>query len=227
MKAFEWQQFLQDQRERHSKVLFTATELANADGGSTGSIRVALQRLVARGVIQRYADGRYGLPGAVRIEDLVPSLDRAAYVTGMYALYRHHIVTQRPSEIRCFTNRRHNRSRVRTTPLGRIVFVCLTSAIYAPPGDSVIAAPEQALCDFVYECRRQRLPPDALVTFRNLDGLDRNRLTAVGSRYPKTIASEVARLITPGRGPCTTPPIAGTVTTDRGKQWAYDSGGEG
>ncbi len=110
MKVFEWQQFLQDQRERYSKVLFTATELANADGGSAESVRVALQRLVTRGVIQRYTDGRYGLPGAVTIEDLVPSLDRAAYVTGMYALYRHHLVTQRPSEIRCFTNRRHNRS---------------------------------------------------------------------------------------------------------------------
>lgn len=195
MKALEWQRFLHDQRERHSKVLFTATELANADGGYTDSIRVALQRLVARGVIQRYADGRYGLPGAVTIEDLVPSLDRAAYVTGMYALYRRHLVTQRPSEICCFTNRRHNRSRERITPLGRVVFVCLTSAIYAPPGDSVMAAPEQALCDFVYECRRQSLPPDALVTFRNLDRLDRDQLTTVASRYPKTIATEVAHII--------------------------------
>lgn len=195
MKTFEWQQFLQDQRARHSKVLFTVTELANADGGAAASIRVALRRLVARGVLQRYTDGRYGLPGAVTIEDLVPSLDRAAYATGMLALYRHHKITQRPSEVRCFTNRRHNRSRERTTPLGRIVFVCVTSAIYAPPCDSVIAAPEQALCDFVYECRRQCLLPDALVTFRNLDGLDRDRLAAVVSRYPKTIASHVARII--------------------------------
>ena len=200
MKAFEWQQFLQDQRERHAKVLFTATELANADGGSTDSIRVSLQRLIARGVIQRYTDGRYGLPGAVTIEDLVPSLDRAAYVTGMYALYGHRVVAQRPSEIRCFTNRRHNRSRERTTPLGRIVFVCVTSEIYAPPNASIMAPPEQALCDFVYECRRQRLPPDTLVTFRNLECLDRDQLTAVVSRYPKTIATDVARIIRKASG---------------------------
>ncbi len=158
MKALEWQKFLQDQREHHSKVLFTTTELANSDGCSVDTIRVALQRLIARGVIQHYTDGRYGLSGAVTIEDLVPSLDRAAYVTGMYALYRHHLVTQTPSEIRCFTNRRHNRSRERTTPLGRIIFVCVTSAIYVFPGESVIADPEQAFCDFVYECRRQSCP---------------------------------------------------------------------
>ncbi len=196
MKALEWQKLLQDQRERHSKVLFTLTELANADGCSADLIRVSMQRLVARGVIQRYTDGRYGLPGAVKIEDLVPSLDRAAYVTGMYALYRRHLVTQRPAEIRCFTNRRHNRSRERTTPFGRIVFVCVTSAIYEPPGESVISHPEQALFDFVYECRRQSLSPDALITFRNLNGLDNDQLTAVGRRYPKTVASEVARIIT-------------------------------
>lgn len=58
-----------------------------------------------------------------------------------------------------------------------------------------MAAPEQAFFDFVYECRRQRLAPETLITFRNLDALDRDQLTAVSSRYPKTIASEVARII--------------------------------
>ncbi len=58
-----------------------------------------------------------------------------------------------------------------------------------------MAAPEQALCDFVYTCRRQRLPPVALVTFRNLDALDRDQLTTVASRYPNTIASDVMRII--------------------------------
>ncbi len=195
MKALEWQKFLQNQRESHAKVLFTPTELANADGCSTDAIRVGLQRLVSRGVIQRYADGRYGLPGAVMIEDLVPSLDRAAYVTGMYALYRYQLVTQRPSEIRCFTSRRHNRSRERKTSLGRIVFVCVTRAIYAPPAESAVAPPEQAFCDFVYECRRQNVPPEALVTFRNLDRLDPAELAMVATRYPKTVAEAVVRLL--------------------------------
>ena len=195
MKTHEWQRFLQQQHDRHSKELFTPTELANAAGASAGSIRVILQRLVKRGVIQRYTDGRYGLPDVVKVEDLIPSLDRAAYATGMYALYRHQLVTQRPMEIRCFTNRRHNRSRERVTPLGRIIFVCITGSIYIPPHGSVIAPPEQSVYDFVYECRRQSLPPDALVTFRNLDRLNRNLLATTATRYPKTVVSDVARII--------------------------------
>ncbi len=198
MNALEWQLFLQGQRERHAKVLFTPTELANVAGCSAATIRVTLQRLVGRGVLQRYTNGWHGMPGAVTIEDLVPALDRAAYVTGLYALHRHRIVTQRPSVVACFTNRRHNRSRERTTPLGRIVFVCITSAIYTPPGASVIAPPEQALCDFVYECRRRDLQPGALVTFRNLDSLDPARLAGIAGGYPKTVGSEVARILTCG-----------------------------
>ncbi|MFW6152436.1 MAG: hypothetical protein ACOC6C_05620 [Verrucomicrobiota bacterium] len=194
MKALKWQRFFQEQRDRHGKALFTPTELANADGCSADSIRVALQRLVAQGIIQRYTDGRYGLPDAVRVEDLVPSLDSVAYITGMYALYRRRLVTQRPSEALCFTRRRHNRSRVRATPLGRIVFVCVSGRVYEHPGSPAIAGPEQSFCDFVYMCRRQHLPPDALATFRNLDSLDSERLNAHLSRYPATVRVVATRL---------------------------------
>jgi len=54
------------------------------------------ERLVARGVMERYTDGRYELPGPTAIEDLVPSLDAASYITGMYALYRHQIIAGFP-----------------------------------------------------------------------------------------------------------------------------------
>ncbi len=194
MKVLEWQRFFQEQRDQHGKVLFTPTELANSDGCSGASLRVALQRLVARGVVRRYTDGRYGLPGAVSVEELVPSIDPAAYVTGMYALYRHQLVTQATSEIRCFTNRRHNRSRERTTPLGRIVFVCITGRVYEYPGSSAIAGPEQALCDFVYDCRKRGIDPRDLVTFRNIDRLDPEVLSLNFSRYPKTVLLGVSRI---------------------------------
>ena len=46
-----------------------------------------------------------------------------------------------------------------------------------------------------YECRRQSLKPDSLVTCRNLGTLDHDQLTAVSSRYPKTIATEVVRIL--------------------------------
>lgn len=195
MRAIDWQQFLQEQRDRYGKVVFTPTELANAASQDWPALKGALRRLVARGVIARYAEGRYGLPGAVSVEALARSLDPAAYVSGMYALYRHQLITQVPTQIDCFTNRRHNRSRVRTSSLGRIVFVCVTGPVYACPKEDIIAPPEQALCDYVYLCRKQGIDSSGIVTFRNLDRLDSDTLQAHLSRYPKTVNREVGQIL--------------------------------
>jgi len=195
MKAIDWQAFLYKQREQYGKVVFTTTELANVSGTKWPSLKVALQRLVARCVIERYTDGRYGLPGAAKIEDLVVSLDSSAYITGMYALYRHQVITQMPVEIVCFTCRRHNQSRVRQTSMGRIVFVCVTNSIYSYPPTHSIAPPEQALFDFVYVCRRRGVSVADLVTFRNLDRMGKEQLELCLPRYPKSVGKEVERLL--------------------------------
>ena len=195
MSAVKWIKFLQEQREQYGKVVFTVTELANAGGSKGTSIKVVLQRLVAQGIIERYSDGRYGQPGAATIEDLIPALDSNAYITGMYALYRHQIITQVPSEIRCFSNRRHNRSRIRRTTLGKVVFVCVIGSVYSYPGSSLITNPEQALCDFVYDCRRRRLRAVDLVSFRNLDRINISRLKKELQRYPATVGREISDLV--------------------------------
>ncbi len=195
MTSIEWQKLLQEQRDRHGKTVFTVTELANVSSMEPQSLKAALARLVERGVVERYTKGRYGLPRAVSIEDLVSSLDLAAYVTGMYALHRHGLITQSPTEITCFTNHRHNRSRVRLTPLGRIVFVSITNSVYAYPQERVVAAPEQALCDFVYLCRKRGIVPSDIVTFRNLARLNRRPLRRHLKRYPGTVVLETEPLL--------------------------------
>ncbi len=200
MRAIDWQQFLQEQRDRYGKVVFTPTELANAASQNWPALKGALRRLVARGVIERYVEGRYGLPGAVSVEALVRSLDPAAYVSGIYALYRHQLITQVPTAIHCFTNRRHNRSRVRASSVGRIVFVCVTGPVYAYPSGDNMASPEQALCDYVYLCRKQGIDATGLVTFRNLNRLDIEKLQAHLSRYPTTVSKEVVQILSPGYG---------------------------
>ena len=65
MRANAWRRFLEEQRERHRKVLFTVTELANVAGTSRVALNVELTRLRHQGVITRYAHGLYGMPGAV------------------------------------------------------------------------------------------------------------------------------------------------------------------
>ena len=195
MRALDWQGFFQQQRDEHRKVVFTTAELANVAQASPGGLNVALRRLVKQGVLARYAAGRYVLPGAVSPEDLVPTLDTSAYVTAMYSLYRHQIITQAPTEITCFTNRRHNRSMVRKTPFGRIVFVCVESAVYSTPRDGVMASGEQAFCDFIHVCRKRGVRASSLVTFRNMDRLDRQALAGILIRYPVAARREATRLL--------------------------------
>jgi hypothetical protein len=185
MKARDWHRYLETERKTHGKVVFTVTELANASGSTPHVLNVELDRLCKQGIIVRYARGRYGLPDAVTTETLLPHLDAQAYITGAFALHRHNLITQMPVEITCFTNRRHNRSRVRTTPVGRFTFVCVQSPGYAPPNEGVVAGPEQALCDYVFLMRRLGVAPASQVTFRNLHQLGATAVQELAHRYPQ------------------------------------------
>ena len=60
MKTLEWQNFFADQRAQHAKVVFSVAELANAAQTSLHAVNTELGRLVGRGIIHRYAHGRYG-----------------------------------------------------------------------------------------------------------------------------------------------------------------------
>jgi len=193
MTTLEWQKFLAEQKELHRKVIFSVPELANAARTTRHGLNTELGRLVARGIITRYAQGRYGLANAVELEQLLPALDPCAYVTGFHALFCHHLVTQAPSEITCFTNRRHNRLANRSTPAGRLRFLCINQRIYSRP-DGIIALREQALCDFVFLSLRDGVNPRHLVTFRNLDALNQTRLRKTLSHYPPEVADTVRQL---------------------------------
>jgi predicted transcriptional regulator of viral defense system len=195
MKAAAWREFLGEQNRRHGKVLFSVTELANAARVSRSALNVALSRLRRQGVIERYAHGRYGMPDAVTPEALLAAIDSHAYITGMYALYGYNMVAQSSSRIVCFTDRRSPRARERKTPVGRFVFVCVRSSVYAPPAGAVVAPPEQALCDYVYLLRRAGVRAAGQATFRNLERMEMPELERVLERYPSTVAGEVRGLV--------------------------------
>ena len=196
MKALDWVKYLELQYRSHNKVVFTVTELANVSDVALNSMNVQVGRLVRRGIVTRYANGRYGLPGTVTPEILVPSLDSHAYISGAYALYRHNLITQAQTEICCVTNRRHNRSRSRDTPIGRLVFVCVRPPIYAAPdGGGAMAGPEQALCDYVYLLGRRGLDVRTLATFRGLNRLNADTLATVVARYPATVSRNVEEIV--------------------------------
>jgi hypothetical protein len=187
MKALELHNYLTAQQREHGKTVFRVTELANAAGSSMAAMCVDLNRLRRQGVVEQYTRGRYGLPGVVTVADLLESIDSGAYISGMYALHRYGLVTQVPRRITCVTNKRHNRSRVRTTRVGTLEFVCVCPRIYAPPVEGCLASPEQALCDYVYLCRRAGVDARSQVTFVELDRLDRDELARVAGRYPASV----------------------------------------
>lgn len=201
MKATAWRQFLEEQRERYDKVLFTVTELANVAGSSSEALNVELIRLRRQGFLVRYARGLYGLPGVVSLPRLVTAIDAHAYITGHYALYHHQLVTQRPATITCLTDRRSPRGQERRTALGNVHLVCIHSRVYQPPEETGLATPAQALCDYVYLARRRGGLPETLVTFRNLDRLRAVELLSQWTRYPTSVRQHVARLLCREAGP--------------------------
>jgi hypothetical protein len=195
VKASVWRTFLEAQRREHGKVLFSVTELANVARTSRNALNVELTRLRRQGLMAKYAQGRYGLPGAVTPELLLPAVDSHAYISGSYALFVHNLIAQVPSRITCLTKRRSPRARERDTPVGRFVFVCVRGQVYAPPESGVMASPAQALCDFVYLARREGVAPEAVVTFRNLARLGAPELEVVLARYPRTVQRHVRALV--------------------------------
>ena len=205
MKAREWQKYLEEQRRLHGKVLFTVTELANVAATSRNALNVELSRLRRQGMIAKYAHGRYGLPNAITPETLLPAMDSRAYITGSYALHMHNLITQVPSRITCFTDRRSPRARERDTPVGRFVFIRVRSRVYASPPGGVVASPAQALCDFVYVTRRQGVSPEGLVTFRGLAEEGLPELDSILSRYPATVQRHVRSLAASGGRPLARP----------------------
>lgn len=195
MRANAWRQYLEEQRERYGKVLFTRTELANVAGASPAALNVELARLRRQGIVVRHAHGLYGMPGAVSPQSLVPAIDSHAYITGHYALYAHQMVTQAPVAITCFTDRRSPRARQRSTSVGRLVFVCIRSRVYLPMLEGAVAPPPQALCDYVYLSRRYGVEPEALVTFRNLQQIRAEGLAPILPKYPGSVQKHVERLL--------------------------------
>jgi hypothetical protein len=195
VKANAWRKFLEQHRDRHGKVLYTVTELANVAGVSRAALNVELARLREQTILAKYAHGLYGPPGAVSTEVLVSAIDSHAYMTGHYALHVHNLVTQLPTTVTCFTDRRSPRARQRDTPVGRLVFVCVRSGVYAPPPAGLLASPVQALCDYVYLARRQGVRPEALVTFRDLHRVHSPEFPDQLARYPLTVQRHVQYLI--------------------------------
>jgi hypothetical protein len=195
MKTLAWQKFFAEQRAAHGKVIFSAAELANAARTALHALNTELGRLARRGVIARYAQGRYGPPQGVAPEAILAAVDPGAYITGFYALFRRHLVSQAPMEVTCFTQRRHNRKAARITPAGKLKFICVPPGIYAKPGGQALACAEQALCDFVWLNARDGVGPQSLVTLRNLDMLNRRRLDKILRRYPPQVRNIVATLI--------------------------------
>lgn len=197
MKTLAWQQFFAEQREQHGKVLFSAAELANVAQTSLHVLNTELGRLMQRGLLARYAQGLYGAPKGVPIQAVVAAVDPSAYITGFYTLFLHQLVTQVPTEVTCFTNRRHNRRNNRVKAAGRLQFLHVPASIYKQPSGPISA--EQALCDFFWLMLQSGLEPRSLVTFRNLHALNPKKLGRHLKRYPENVSRTVAELVRKGQ----------------------------
>ena len=196
MRAIEWHRCLESQRELYGKTVLSITELCHLSGThNLLSMKVQAGRLVKAGVLQRCAIGKYSLPGAADPESLLPYLDSCAYMTGLYALSRHNMITQIPTQITCFTNRRHNLARIRPTAVGVFRFICVSPRFYARPQEKLLASPDQAICDWVLALRHRGLLPAGQVTLRLAGKLKPDQLRKHIQRYPATVRQTVLELL--------------------------------
>jgi hypothetical protein len=195
MKARAWQKFFETQLRQHGKKLFSVAELANVAGVTPHVLNVEMARLVKQEVIVRYARGKYGLSGVAGPEDILPYLDRTAYITGFYALYRHNVVIQVPVVITCFTNRRHNRSRIKKTPAGTFVFSCVARKVFMPPHDGLLASPEQALLDWIYISLKEGVLPENQAALRNRKNLTKEKISRWRAKYPKSVLKKAETIL--------------------------------
>lgn len=200
MKERDWIRFLEEQAQRHDKVLFTLTELLHASRTTRAYTKLQVSRLVARGMLARHAHGLYGLPGPLPAEMLASAIDPTSYVTGSHALNRHGIVTQAPVEIDCFTLMPRARRRLRTSA-GVFVFTTARPPVYAAPHEGHLAGPEQAACDFLWLCARRGVAPEQAVTWRNHGRLRPRVLREVAQRYPDAVRRRALRLAQGARAP--------------------------
>ncbi len=187
----DWERLLQTQ-ELFRKVIYTPAELAQMDCYGEVSIGTLMQMLVKKGVLVRYAQSRYGLPG-LRLEDLVQSMDETAYVTGQFALYRHGIVSRQPDSCTCFTLRHHYQTHVKTA-FGDIEFHAIDEPIYfAPDLRVLVASTSQAVCDFVYLRCKQGKTQD--IKLENPERINPSRIFAHIRRYPTEEEQELRQIL--------------------------------
>jgi hypothetical protein len=71
--------------------------------------------------------------------------------------------------------------------------------VHPGASDQVLASAEQALCDFVWLNLRDKIEPQSLVSFRNLDSLRRRQMKKILRRYPLKVQDTVTRISGSGR----------------------------
>jgi len=194
MKMREWERTLSQLHNRSGKQFYRVAELANLAINHSKLRGIELARLVNAGLLIRYTHGIYGIPEATDVPQLAAVMDSHSYVTGEAALYHHGLMTQASTRKTCFTNRRHNRSRVRHTPLGIFTFCSVSSPVYTPPDKHEYAPPAQALHDFVFIMRQRGAEPESVATLRNLDMIEKAEMDTVAMRYPDTVRRQARAL---------------------------------
>lgn len=192
MRALEWHRRLSQYAEFNQKRLFTRAELANIAGSRMSVAHMQVTRLLASGVLRRYAHGLYGLPGLQDPGELVIALDSSAYITSRRGLFLRGVLSQVPAVITAFTRRRLRNHHV-DTALGRIVFTRAQKPIYQPPAQGAVAPAEQCLLDWIWVLLREGIEPESQGTL-NLSSLNMERLRQLAALYPAPVGRGLDRL---------------------------------
>lgn len=155
MSVQEWLDLFR--RNRESKIL-RVQDLKILTGMKPPALRVALERLAKRGIVQRVCRGYYANPfNPPSLEEISAFLYRPSCVSLESALAWHGVLSQIPHTLTCVTPRLTWRL---NTSFGRIEYRQIKKSYLfglIPQEGYLLAEPEKALVDFLYLNRKADL----------------------------------------------------------------------
>lgn len=175
------------------KEFFTLADLEKATGLEGASLRVALNRLSKRGVLERASDGVYIVPGsAVNVERVAGQLYFPSYLSFESALSRFGVLNLVPFTLTFATIRKtksidllHRQVAYRHIKKDLFFGFDMKDGVY-------VAEPEKALLDLVYLATfgKAALPLEEM----DFSSLSMAALEAYASRFPPRVGKRIEGL---------------------------------
>lgn len=171
---------------KSGRKFYKAADLIKLSGLGPSSCRVALSRLVKKGLLLKLGKEFFGSalvffsPEEAICQSYLPS-----YLSCETVLSRHGVIDQMPTVYTAVTARRNKKT---TVGKGEVSYEHLRKTLFwgfVPEGEAFIAEPEKALLDWIY--LRKKVALDEV----HWEEIDLEKLKSYSRKFPKEVQEEI------------------------------------